>query len=246
MKEASRPDPADVPTVVPGPEDADTALPSAVSSRPAAVDAKDGESLEHDGPRYDRRALLGRGGMGEVFLCADQRIGRSVAMKQIRAGVDQDPAARRRFLREARVQGQLEHPAIVPVYEVAHGADGRTYFTMKRVKGESLHEWIARVRGDDEAASESRSRLLNAFAQSSSPAAATTTMRESLRHTRGRRCEADLAAALGFGGPRRTCLVAAADDSQGGGFLLSVHACWVCKRPANRLSVGSQRCGGSQ
>ncbi|MEM6296944.1 MAG: serine/threonine-protein kinase [Myxococcota bacterium] len=165
MKEASRPDPADVPTVVPGPEDADTALPSAVSSRPAAVDAKDGESLEHDGPRYDRRALLGRGGMGEVFLCADQRIGRSVAMKQIRAGVDQDPAARRRFLREARVQGQLEHPAIVPVYEVAHGEDGRTYFTMKRVKGESLHEWIARVRGDDEAASESRRRLLNAFAQ---------------------------------------------------------------------------------
>src|SRR5262245_56999763 len=59
--------------------------------------------------RYESRALLGEGGMGEVRLCKDQRFGRDVAMKVVRAGRGSHGDLRARFLREARVQGQLEH-----------------------------------------------------------------------------------------------------------------------------------------
>src|SRR5262245_47833357 len=65
--------------------------------------------------RYQARDVLGRGGMGEVRLCLDRTIGREVALKVIRQPVDGDLV--HRFLREARVQGQLEHPSIVPVHE---------------------------------------------------------------------------------------------------------------------------------
>src|SRR5262249_22386879 len=68
--------------------------------------------------RYETRAKLGEGGMGEVHLCADHRIGREIAMKVIRAARGAQADTRHRFLREARVQGQLEHPAIVPVYDL--------------------------------------------------------------------------------------------------------------------------------
>ena len=61
--------------------------------------------------RYESGPLLGTGGMGEVRLCGDVRIGRRVAKKTLHAETD-TPTARARFLREARVQGQLEHPSI--------------------------------------------------------------------------------------------------------------------------------------
>ena len=60
--------------------------------------------------------------MGEVLLCKDLRIGREVALKVIRAEHGARPDLRKRFLREARVQGQLEHPAIVPVYDLGRGS----------------------------------------------------------------------------------------------------------------------------
>jgi len=161
---ASGNEPADTPTLAPPPGEADTALmPGPSQSR--GVVAGDDATLEAKGTRYDRETLLGRGGMGEVFLCKDPVIGRRVAMKRIREGVDEDPEAHRRFVREARVQGQLEHPAIVPVHELARDEDGRAYFTMKRVKGESLHEILVRHRSGDRKEGEGRRRLLNAFAQ---------------------------------------------------------------------------------
>jgi len=86
--------------------------------------------------RYEDGALLGSGGMGEVRLRKDRRIGRSVAAKIMHEHVASAEASVR-FLREARVQGQLEHPSIVPVYDV--GADGgRLWLTMKRVRGQTL------------------------------------------------------------------------------------------------------------
>ena len=157
-------DPANLPTAVPPAADVETAFAPGSSKTPIVVDGDD-EVLEPSGPRYELEALLGSGGMGEVYLCKDPVIGRHVAMKQIREGVDLDPDARRRFLREARVQGQLEHPAIVPVYELSKTEEGRTFFTMKRVKGESLHEVLQRLRRGDGKEGYSRRRLLNAFAQ---------------------------------------------------------------------------------
>jgi serine/threonine-protein kinase len=88
-------------------------------------------------PGYQLGELIGHGGMGEVLVAQDQRIGREVAVKRIRS---RDPShdAVARFLREARIQARLDHPAIVPVYEMGTDAEGRPYFTMKRLAGITL------------------------------------------------------------------------------------------------------------
>src|ERR1043165_751957 len=78
--------------------------------------------------------VIGRGGMGEVLLAHDRRIGRDVAVKRLRASApSEDDLAR--FLREARIQARLDHPAIAPVYELARDELGRPYFSMKRLAG---------------------------------------------------------------------------------------------------------------
>jgi len=117
---------------------------------PAAVDlVRDpGMDLEGDG-RYQLQTILGEGGMGEVLLCHDRRIGRAVAMKVVHR-TQTGPTPDLRFLREACVQGQLEHPAIVPVYDLAKDSHGRQFFTMKRVRGETLELLIARLSEGDE------------------------------------------------------------------------------------------------
>ena len=124
--------------------------------------------LEDDSPRYEKASVLGEGGMGQVWLVKDARIGRRVAMKQIRSqGQSGTLGLRDRFLREARVQGQLEHPAIVPVYDVGIGGDGEMFFTMKRVVGTTIADVIAAQRAGDAAMLErfSLRRLLTAFSQ---------------------------------------------------------------------------------
>ena len=82
--------------------------------------------------RYRFGEVLGEGGMGEVLLAHDEHIGREVAVKRIRST---EPTAEElsRFVREARVQGRLEHPAVVPVHDLAVDRDGRPFFVMKRV-----------------------------------------------------------------------------------------------------------------
>ncbi|MGH1340281.1 MAG: protein kinase domain-containing protein [Nannocystales bacterium] len=113
------------------------------------------------GERYRDQGRLGRGGMGEVRLCTDVRIGREVALKVIRDERAGQPQARTRFLKEVRVQGQLEHPAVVPVYDLDATKGGRPYFTMRRIGGNTLADII---RMDDEEEF-SRRRLLSAFSQ---------------------------------------------------------------------------------
>ncbi len=111
--------------------------------------------------RYLTRETIGVGGMGEVRLCTDLVIGRDVAMKVMRESKSGSSGLRARFEREARLQGQLEHPAIVPVYDLGGG-----FFTMKRVRGHTL-EGILRglVREDPAFASFTLRRLLVAFVQ---------------------------------------------------------------------------------
>ena len=119
------------------------------------------------GERYEDCGALGRGGMGEVRLCRDLRIGRRIALKVIREHRLDDSRAQARFHREAKVQGQLEHPAIVPVYDLDQAPDGRAYFTMKRVAGRTLLEIIQALKAGDDLVAEaySRRRLLAAFNQ---------------------------------------------------------------------------------
>ncbi len=117
--------------------------------------------------RYEARSMLGQGGMGEVMLCRDRTIGRDVALKRIKGEGESGAGAAviERFVREARVQGQLEHPAVVPVHDLGIAPDGRTYFTMKRVRGDALDAIVrALADGDPEMRARfGRRRLLDAF-----------------------------------------------------------------------------------
>jgi tRNA A-37 threonylcarbamoyl transferase component Bud32 len=116
--------------------------------------------------RYEPGPVIGAGGMGEVRLHTDRRIGRRVAKKTLHAALDSQ-TARQRFLREVRVQGQLEHPAIVPVYDLDVDEQGQVFFTMKRVRGNTLERVLDRLReGDAEVTRRfSPRKLLTAFAQ---------------------------------------------------------------------------------
>src|SRR5262245_59119774 len=93
-------------------------------------------------PNYRVGDTLGKGGMGEVLLARDPSIGREVAIKRIADGAT--PVAIERFLREAKIQARLEHPAIVPAHEVGRDTEGRPYFTMKRLTGTTLHSVLQR------------------------------------------------------------------------------------------------------
>ncbi len=117
--------------------------------------------------RYAVLERIGRGGMGEVHLAKDGRVGRSVALKVLLDEGVNDAALRGRFVREARIQGQLEHPGIVPVYDIEHDANGRPFFAMKRVTGETLEAIVRKLaKGDPEAvAAYTMRRLLAAFQQ---------------------------------------------------------------------------------
>ncbi len=116
--------------------------------------------------RYEGLRQLGRGGMGEVLLAQDHRIGRAVAIK-ISHAVDPEIGAEslRRFLREARIQGQLDHPAVVPVYDLGVRPDGATFFTMKRIRGVTLDAALNSLRRGEADAEQrwTRRRLLTAF-----------------------------------------------------------------------------------
>jgi serine/threonine-protein kinase len=82
-----------------------------------------------------------RGGLGEVFVARDEELHREVALKQIQARRDDAPS-RARFLLEAEVTGGLEHPGVVPVYGLGSHADGRPFYAMRLVKGDSLKDAI--------------------------------------------------------------------------------------------------------
>ncbi|MBK7875060.1 MAG: serine/threonine protein kinase [Planctomycetes bacterium] len=107
------------------------------------------ERPETIGERYDVAEELGRGGMGAVFRAYDRELDRDVAIKVL-ARAELDPRATERLQREARIAARLEHPGIVPVYDVGALDDGRPYYVMKLVAGARLDELIASERASDE------------------------------------------------------------------------------------------------
>lgn len=84
------------------------------------------------------------GGLGKVFVARDAELNREVALKEIQPHYAHDSYARARFTLEAEITGRLEHPGIVPVYGLGTYADGRPYYAMRFIRGESLKEAIAR------------------------------------------------------------------------------------------------------
>lgn len=118
--------------------------------------------VEHDGEStralsgYVFGEVIGRGGLGEVIIAHDLRVGRDVAFKRLQTARPTDSQTAR-FLREARIQARLDHPAIPPVYDLGTDDEGRPYFTMKRLAGVTLSELMASPLAQ-------RQRLLRAFA----------------------------------------------------------------------------------
>ncbi len=95
--------------------------------------------------RYVDLGVIGRGGMGEVRRVQDRDLNRVLAMKVIRPEALHDATQVSRFIQEAQVIAQLDHPGVVPAYELGRLPDGRLYFTMKEVKGRTLANVIGEV-----------------------------------------------------------------------------------------------------
>jgi tetratricopeptide (TPR) repeat protein len=111
--------------------------------------------------RYRVLSEIGRGGVGIVYRGRDEDLGREVAMKVLHEEYATHAEVLARFVEEAQIGGQLQHPGIVPVYELGLQPDGQPFFAMKLIKGETLAAQLA-TRGD---IAEARGRFLGIFEQ---------------------------------------------------------------------------------
>src|SRR5215468_4466284 len=104
---------------------------------------------EETGDRYQLQGEIARGGMGAVLRGRDVDLGRDLAVKVLLEKYVDRPEVVRRFLEEAQVGAQLQHPGVVPVYDIGRFGE-RPFFTMKLVKGQTLaallseRDWVAR------------------------------------------------------------------------------------------------------
>jgi serine/threonine protein kinase len=132
------PVPSEDATVAPQlPVEAFSATPMTVSAESPRCEESTGEDLEA-GTRYHVGAEIARGGMGAILRGIDKDIQREVAVKFLLNAADKRQKAR--FVEEAQITGQLEHPNIVPIHQLGVHSDGRCFFSMKMVKGRSLAE----------------------------------------------------------------------------------------------------------
>lgn len=121
----------------------------------------DASRIEGLSDRYQILGEIARGGVGVVLKGRDQDLGRDLAMKVLRDDHADDPGLIQRFVEEAQIAGQLQHPGIVPVYELGLDGDGRPFFTMKLIEGRTLSA-LLRERAD---ASLDLPRFLRIFEQ---------------------------------------------------------------------------------
>jgi serine/threonine-protein kinase len=109
-----------------------------------------GPAVSEERERFERVKVLGEGGMGFVELARDNDIRRTVAVKRMH-GEAATAEALMRFADEVRIVGQLEHPAIVPVYDVGRDESGQVYLVMKHLNGETMEAIIEKLRARDPA-----------------------------------------------------------------------------------------------
>jgi len=102
--------------------------------------------------RYSDFTPMSKGGSGVLESCRDNNLGRTVVMKVLHPQLAKHEHIRARFLREARITAQLQHPNTVPVYEIGRTTDGSLYFTMKKIQGETLRDILEAQSVGDSAA----------------------------------------------------------------------------------------------
>ena len=136
-----------------------TALPAGLGTAP-----------RHCVGRFILKELMAQGGMGAIYRAADPAFGRDVVIKLVHERLAHAPRAARRFIEEARISGQLEHPGIPPVHEMGTLPDGRPFLAMKLIQGETLATFLTRVhdpktgsRGPGSASGADRCQLLAIF-----------------------------------------------------------------------------------
>src|SRR5207244_13493506 len=123
--------------------DADISQSLAELAPPAAVSGGTVDYVPEPGQRYTLTRLHATGGIGRVWLAHDSDLGREVALKELRPERAENPRFSARFLHEAQITGQLEHPGIVPVYELTQRAEDRQpFYTMRFIKGRTLTDAI--------------------------------------------------------------------------------------------------------
>jgi serine/threonine protein kinase/Flp pilus assembly protein TadD len=127
---------------------------------PAASEPMEGD-LQRERASYKMLGEIARGGMGVILRGRDAELTRDVAVKVLRSDLAGNESTVQRFLAEARIGGQLEHPGIVPVYEFGRMADRRPYIAMKLVQGRSLAELLA----ERATLTQDRHRYLSIFEQ---------------------------------------------------------------------------------
>ena len=131
----------------PTPSPSVPALPISAEAQPPAVDARAPTDRPLTGAvlagRYELRALLGRGGMGEVYEAADPVLDRTVAVKVLRPDLAADRRSGARFEREARTAARLSHPRIVAVHDAGRH-EGRVFIVMEHVAGSTLVDALRR------------------------------------------------------------------------------------------------------
>ncbi len=141
--------------------------------QPATTDDESHVGTQLDKPtegrwRYRLISVHAQGGLGRVWLARDEALNREVALKEILPDKSQHEEAYRRFVKEAQITGQLEHPNIVPVYELGdQPQDGGPFYSMRFVRGQTLRDAIAEYhqrRLDGKADPLQFRRLLGAFA----------------------------------------------------------------------------------
>jgi serine/threonine-protein kinase len=116
-------------------------VPDTQATLPPAPPSADG--MPSSAGRIELRGELARGGMGAVLRGHDPALNREVAVKVLLTSLTGRPDLVRRFVEEAQVAGQLQHPGVVPIYDLGSFADGRPFFAMKLVQGRTLAEMLA-------------------------------------------------------------------------------------------------------
>jgi serine/threonine-protein kinase len=103
------------------------------------------DRTEDNRGRYTLSSLHAKGGTGQVWLARDTELDREVALKELRPEHSQNTTSLRRFLQEARVTSQLDHPGVVPIYELARGSEPaqHPYYTMRLIRGRTLSSAIS-------------------------------------------------------------------------------------------------------